>query len=178
MLVEHRDRQPREVGVAHDDLLAGRRPGRHGVDGRRERGREARAEARLVGAERLGDPGPARQQVGDQRKVAAAHARDAHGRAVMGHERRGEPGGGVELVRDLDQAPVGREAAEPRPQRLRLSRQRRAPRSGRARRRRRGRARSTRQRPRSRSARVPGGARSPCPRRAASSRARRSPAPR
>ena len=174
LLEEARDRQLREVGVARDDLLAGTGADDCRSEGSVEGAYEQRPQAVLVGAERLADQRAAREQVRDERQRAATYVRDADRLAVVRHQRGGDVTRRIELPGDLDQPPAGREAAEPRSQRLGLSRHRERP-IARARRRRCGRARSTRRRRRRRSARAAAGGRSACRRRVAHSRAHRRP---
>ena len=55
VLEEARDRQPREIGIALDDLLARRLADEHRLERRLQRASQERPEAALVDAERLGD---------------------------------------------------------------------------------------------------------------------------
>ncbi len=157
VLEEARDRQPREIGIALDDLLARRRrrssTGSSGASSARCRSAPRPRSSTPSASAMSARPG---QQVRDEGQLAAVHARDAHGLAVERDETCGEPGRRVERLADLDQPAVVRELREPRPQRLRVSPRHRARPSARARRPRRGRGRSSRPPPRSRSARAPG----------------------
>ena len=121
MLEEARDRQPREIGIALDDLLARRLGDEHRLERRLQRVLQERPETAFVDAERLGDERAPGQQIRDERQLAAVHARDAHRVAVERDETCGEPGRRVERLADLDQPAVVRELREPRPQRLRVT---------------------------------------------------------